>query len=145
MLLAGAGLLIRSFSRLAAVDPGFQVQPALTFELSLPEGRYETEEHQIAFFDQLMPKLQSIPGVQGTGAVVSLPLSGSSIVLTFEVAGRPPVPPSQQPAMQVRIATPDYFQTIGIPLVRGRMFSDTDRWGSPQVVLITEAAAKQYF
>jgi putative ABC transport system permease protein len=145
MLLAGAGLLIRSFSRLASVDPGFQVQPALTFELSLPESRYETEEHQIAFFDQLMPKLQTLPGVQAAGAVISLPLSGSSIVLTFEIAGRPPVPPSQQPAMQVRVATPGYFQTIGIPLKRGRFFSDSDRWGSPQVVLITEAAAKQYF
>jgi putative ABC transport system permease protein len=145
MLLAGAGLLIRSFSRLASVDPGFQVQSALTFELSLPESRYETEEHQIAFFDQLMPKLQTIPGVQAAGAVISLPLSGSSIVLTFAIAGRPPVPPSQQPAMQVRIATPDYFQTIGIPLKRGRFFSDGDRWGSPQVVLITEAAATQYF
>jgi putative ABC transport system permease protein len=144
-LLAGAGLLIRSFSRLASVDPGFQVQPALTFELSLPESRYETEEHQIAFFDQLLPKLQAIPGVQAAGAVISLPLSGSSIVLTFEIGGRPPVPPSQQPAMQVRVATPEYFQTIGIPLKRGRLFSDTDRWGSPQVVLITEAAARQYF
>ena len=145
MLLAGAGLLIRSFSRLASVDPGFQVQSALTFELSLPESRYKTEEHQIAFFDQLMPKLQTIPGVQAAGAVVSLPLSGSSIVLTFEISGRPPVPPSQQPAMQVRVATPGYFQTIGIPLKRGRFFSDADRWGSPQVVLITEAAARQYF
>ena len=145
MLLAGAGLLIRSFSRLASVDPGFQVQPALTFDLSLPESRYESEEHQIAFFDQLIPKLQAIPGVQAAGSVISLPLSGSSIVLTFEVAGRPPVPPSQQPAMQVRVATPEYFQTIGIPLKRGRFFGESDRWGSPQVVVITEAAARQYF
>jgi predicted permease len=145
MLLAGAGLLIRSFSRLSAVDPGFQVQPALTFELSLPETRYGDEEAQIAFFDQLMPTLRAIPGVQDAGAVISLPLSGSSLVLTFEVAGRPPVPPSQQPAMQVRIATPEYFRAIGIPLTRGRMFADTDRWGSAQVVLLTEAAAKQYF
>ena len=145
ILLAGAGLLIRSFSKLASVDPGFQVQPALALDLSLPEARYEDEARQIAFFDQLMPKLKGIPGVQNAGAVTSLPLSGSSFVLTFAVAGRPPLPPAQQPAMQVRIATTDYFQTIGIPLKRGRLFTEDDRWGAPAVALITEAAAKQYF
>ena len=144
-LLAGAGLLIRSFGKLTAVDPGFTVVPALAFDLSLPESRYEEEARQIAFFDQLMPRLRAIPGVEGAAAVVSLPLSGTSIVLTFEVAGRPPVPPSQQPAMQVRIATPEYFQTIGIPLKRGRFFTADDRWGATPVALITEAAAKQYF
>ena len=145
MLLAGAGLLIRSFTRLAAVDPGFRVEPALTFELSLPESRYEHEPQQVMFFDQLLPRLKSIPGVRSVGAVLSLPLSGTSIVLNFEVAGRRPVPPAQQPAMQVRVATPEYFSTIGIPLRRGRLFTDHDRAGSPSVVLITEAAARQYF
>jgi putative ABC transport system permease protein len=145
MLLAGAGLLIRSFSKLAAVDPGFKVQPALAFDLSLPESRYDTEEREIAFFDQLLPKLKALPGVQEAAAVLSLPLSGASIVLTFEIAGRPPVPPSQQPAMQVRIASPDYFKLIGIPIKRGRGFAETDRWGSPPVAVITEAAARQYF
>jgi putative ABC transport system permease protein len=145
MLLAGAGLLIRSFTRLASVDPGFRVEPALTFELTLPDARYEKEPQQVAYFDQLMPKLRGIPGVQSAAAVVSLPLSGSSIVLNFEIAGRPPLPPSQQPAMQVRVATPDYFQTVGIPLKRGRAFTGQDREGTPPVVLITESAAKQYF
>ena len=145
MLLAGAGLLIRSFTRLASVDPGFRAEPALTFEVTLPDARYEKEPQQVAYFDQLMPKLRAIPGVQSAGAVVSLPLSGSSIVLNFEIAGRPPLPPSQQPAMQVRVATPDYFQTVGIPLKRGREFTEQDREGAPPVVLITESAAKQYF
>ena len=139
-LLAGAGLLIRSFSKLAAVDPGFPVQPALTFEVSLPDSRYAEDAQQVAFFDQLMPKLKALPGVEAAAAVISLPLSGTSFVLTFEVAGRPPVPPSQQPAMQVRIATADYFQTIGIPLQKGRFFTEQDRLNTPQVVLITEAA-----
>ena len=144
-LLAGAGLLIRSFGKLAAVDPGFKVQPALAFDLSLPDSRYEEEARQIAFFDQLLPKLRAIPGVQQAAAALSLPLSGTSLVLTFDVAGRPPVPPSQEPAMQVRIATPEYFDTIGIPLKRGRLFNDDDRWGGPPVAVITEAAARQYF
>ena len=145
LLLAGAGLLIRSFTRLASVDPGFRMEQALTFELTLPDARYEQEPQQIAYFDQLMPKLRAIPGVQAAAAVVSLPLSGSSIVLTFEVAGRPPLPPSQQPAMQVRVATPGYFDTVGIPLKRGRQFTGHDRDGAPPVVLLTESAARQYF
>jgi putative ABC transport system permease protein len=144
-LLTGAGLLIRSFSRLASVDPGFEVKPALTFELSLPDTRYEKVETQVAFFDQLLPRLAALPGVRTAAGVMSLPLSGSSFVLTFEVAGRPPIPPAQRPAMQVRIATPGYFDTIGIPLVRGRLFTADDRLNTPQVALITQAAARQYF
>jgi putative ABC transport system permease protein len=145
MLLTGAGLLIRSFVKLASVDPGFHVEQALTFELSLPDSRYEREPQQVAFFEQLIPRLRSVPGVRDVGAVLSLPLSGSSLVLTFEVAGRPPVPPAQQPAIQVRVATPDYFTTIGIPLERGRMFNDLDRAGTQPVVLLTKAAVRQFF
>jgi predicted permease len=145
MLLAGAGLLIRSFTKLASVDPGFRVEPALTFELSLPDARYRDEARQVNFFEQLVPVLRAIPGVRDAGAVISLPMSGTSIVLTFKVEGRPPVPPSQQPAMQVRVATPGYFETIGIPLKRGRLFTGLDREGAPPVVLLTEAAVRQYF
>jgi putative ABC transport system permease protein len=145
MLLAGAGLLIRSFGKLAAVDPGFDVKQALTFEVSLPESRYAEPEQQVAFFDDLLPRLEAIPGVRDAAGVIALPLSGTSLVLTFEVGGRPPVPPSQQPAMQVRIATADYFESIGIPLERGRYFTERDRAGTPKVVLLTAAAVKQYF
>ena len=144
-LLAGAGLLIRSFGKLAAVDPGFDVKQALTFEISLPESRYAEPEQQVAFFDDLLPRLEAIPGVRNASGALALPLSGMSFVLTFEVAGRPPVPPSQQPAMQVRIATADYFESIGIPLERGRYFTEQDRAGTPKVVLLTAAAVKQYF
>jgi putative ABC transport system permease protein len=145
MLLAGAGLLIRSFTKLASVDPGFQAEQALTFELSLPDSRYEEQPQQIGFFDQLIPRLRAIPGVRSAAAVMLLPLAGSKFVLSFEVAGRPPVPPSQQPAMETRVATPDYFATIGIPLRRGRLFTDHDWAGGPPVVLITESAAREHF
>jgi putative ABC transport system permease protein len=145
MLLTGAGLLIRSFVKLAAVDPGFHVEQALTFELSLPDSRYEREAQQVAFFEQLIPRLRSVPGVRDVGAVLSLPLSGSSLVLSFAVSGRPPVPPAQQPVMHVRVATPDYFKTIGIPLERGRMFTDLDREGTQPVVLLTKAAVREFF
>jgi putative ABC transport system permease protein len=144
-LLAGAGLLIRSFSKLQSVDPGFRPERTLTFELSLPETRYKEEPQQVAFFDQLMPRLKALPGVQSAGAVMGLPLSGLAFNISFEVAGRPPVPPSQQPAMEVRVTTPEYFPTVGIPLKRGRLFTDRDRAGTPPVVLITESAAREYF
>ena len=145
MLLAGAGLLMRSFMKLQAVDPGFRSEQALTFELTLPESRYAEDEPRIQFFDQLLSRLRALPGVRSASAVLGLPLSGLDLIISFEVAGRPPVPPSQQPAMQVRVATPDYFDAIGIPLKRGRGFTEADRHGTPRVVLITEAAARQFF
>jgi putative ABC transport system permease protein len=145
MLLAGAGLLMRSFMKLQAVDPGFRSEQALTFELTLPESRYAEDEPRIQFFDQLLSRLRALPGVRSASAVLGLPLSGLDLIISFEVGGRPPVPPSQQPAMQVRVATPDYFDAIGIPLKRGRGFTEADRHGTPRVVLITEAAARQFF
>ncbi len=145
VLLSGAGLLIRSFTKLSSVDPGFRTDSALTFEVSLPDSRYEEQERQVAFFDQLMPRLTSIPGVRSAGGVMVLPLTGSSFVLSFQIAGRPPVPPALQPAMQVHVATSDYLSMIGVPLKRGRMFTDQDRAGSTPVVLVNEAAARQFF
>src|SRR3954469_10493125 len=145
MLLAGAGLLLRSFMKLQAVDPGFKVDQALTFDLSLPDARYKEDDRRIAFYDQLLPRLRALPGAQAASAVMGLPLSGLDFIISFEVKGRPPVPPAQQPSMQVRVATPDYFPAIGIPLKRGRVFTDDDKAGAPRVVLITESAAQQYF
>ena len=145
MLLAGAGLLLRSFVKLQAVDPGFKAAQALTFELTLPDTRYAEDGPRIQFFDQLLSRLRALPGVRTASAVLGLPLSGLDLIISFEVAGRPPVPPAQQPAMQVRVATPDYFDALGIPLTRGRGFTEDDRQGTPRVVLITEAAARQFF
>ena len=143
-LLAGAGLMIRSFSRLAAVDPGFAVRPALTFSLTLPDARYREPARQATFFDQLLPSLEALPGVQQAAAVSALPFNGN-LVISFEIGGRPAVPPAQRPAMQIRAATTKYFAVLGIPLKRGRLFTDDDRmWGTP-VVLITESAARQFF
>jgi predicted permease len=145
MLLAGAGLLIRSFARLQAVDPGFKPEQTLSFELTLPDSRYKEDPKRIAFFDQLLPRLQALPGVRSVGTVMGLPLSGMNFNISFEVAGRPPVPPADQPAMEVRVASPDYFSTVGIPLERGRFYTSDDREGAPQVVVISDSAARQYF
>ena len=145
MLLAGAGLLLRSFMKLQAVDPGFKVEQALTFDLTLPDPRYEEDARRVAFFDALMPRLRGLPGVEAVSAVMGLPLSGMDFNISFAITGRPPVPPAQQPSMQVRVATPGYFTAIGIPLKRGRFFTENDTASTPQVVLITESAARQFF
>jgi putative ABC transport system permease protein len=145
MLLAGAGLLMRSFVKLQAVDPGFKPEQALTFELALPDARYLQDAQRLAFYDDLMPRLRALPGVRSASAVLFLPLSGADFVISFDVGGRPPVAPADRPAMQVRVATPDYFASLGIPLKRGRLFTDDDKPGTPPVVLITESAARQYF
>jgi putative ABC transport system permease protein len=145
MLLVGAGLLMRSFVRLQAVDPGFRPEQALTFDLTLPDARYLEDSKRIAFFDQLMPRLGALPGVRATGAVMGLPMSGMQFDISFKVEGRPPVRPADEPSMEIRVASPDYFSTIGIPVKRGRAFTDQDREGSPRVVVITESAVRQFF
>jgi putative ABC transport system permease protein len=145
MLLAGAGLLMRSFVKLQSVDPGFRPEQALTFDLTLPDVRYAEDPQRLAFFDQLLPRLRGLPGVRSASAVLGLPLSGVDFVISFDIGGRPPLPPADRPAMLVRVATPDYFQAVGIPLKRGRGFAEDDKEGTPRVLLITESAARQYF
>ena len=145
MLLAGAGLLMRSFSQLRRVDPGFPPASALTFRLALPESAYKEEARQAAFYDELLGRLAALPGVRSAGAVQGLPLSGSRFGLSFEVKGRPPLPPARQPSMEVRVATPGYFGAIGIPIVRGRGFEPGDTASSRPVVVISEAAVRRYF
>jgi predicted permease len=145
MLLAGAGLLIRSFSQLRRVDPGFQATSALTFRISLPDSAYKDDARQTAFYDELLARLAALPGVLSVGAVQGLPLSGSRFNLSFEVKGRPRLPPAQQPAMEVRVASPEYFRAIGIPVVRGRGFERGDTASSRQVVVISQAAVRRFF
>ena len=147
MLLVGAGLLMRSFMRLQAVDPGFRPDRTLTFELTFPDGRYsnDNETRIVSFFDELVPRLNALPGVRSTGAAMELPMSGSDFNISFQVEGRPPVPPANQPSMEIRVATPGYFSTLGIPLKRGRLFTEDDRVGSTPVVLLTDSAARQFF
>ena len=114
MLLAGAGLLVRSFARLSQVDPGFRTESALGFRVSLAETVYDTNARRAAFF--------------------GLPLGGTRFNLSFQIAGRTPVPPAKQATMELRGATPDYFKTMGIPVPRGRGFLAGDVRGGPQVV-----------
>ena len=143
-LLAGAGLLLRSFLNLRQVDPGFDADGVLAFDVALPEARYETAPQRAQFFDQLLERVQALPGVTGAGAVFGLPLSGLRYSITL--ASRDGIgfdTPGQAPSTQVRIATPDYFQTLRMPLVAGRGLVAADRQGAPPVVVINRAAAQR--
>jgi putative ABC transport system permease protein len=144
-LLAGAGLLVNSFIRVQQVDPGFRTTDALTFGLSLPEATYKTQQSRIQFFDRLLDEIGALPGVRSTGSVVGLPLTKLSFNISFNVQGRPEALPGHEPTLQVRVASPDYFAAMGLPLKRGRLFSKSDVFTAPQVALLTESAAQKYF
>ena len=143
MLLAGAGLLVRSFDRLTSVNPGFRADHALTFALSLPSAKYKHGE--AVFMRSLMERLHAIAGVQKVGAATGLPLTSFSFNFSFEIEGHPPLKPADQPSAEVRVATPDYLPTMGIAIVKGRGFTENDREGSPRVLLISELAAHRFF
>ncbi len=146
MLLAGAGLLLRSFARLQKVDLGFQTANVLKLHLSLPEARYDEDAKLRAFVDGLMERLERLPGVESAGVTVyGLPLTGSVNVWTFLIAGRPPVPPGQEDIIRSAMVTPGFFRTLGIRMVRGRPFDERDRDGAPRVAVVNQAAARRYF
>ena len=146
VLLACAGLLIRSFSHLQNVAPGFQPDHAVTFKLELPRSRYRDAEQLRTFTDALIERLQQLPGVRSAGATVAgMPLSSGENVLTFAIAGRPPAPAGKEDSIRVASITPDYMEALGTRLTRGRRFTVQDRAGAPNVVLVNEAAARRYF
>jgi putative ABC transport system permease protein len=145
MLLAGAGLLIKSFARLRDVDPGFNPKGVSTFTVSLSPVKYETTDQQREFATTLLDRVRAIPGVDSAGLTFGLPLSGAGFSLSFDVAGRPAPPPNAEPTAQVRLASTGYFGAMGIPLKRGRSFVDSDRSGAPRVMVISEETARRYF
>ena len=145
MLLAGAGLLIRSFNSLMAVDPGFRTENSISFALSLPDAKYHTARQMLAFMSEVMERMHALPGVQSAGSGFGMPLTNFGFGFSFTVAGRAPLKPSEQPDAEVRVATPDYFATMGIRIVKGRGFTDLDRSGGAKVLLVTETAAKKFF
>ncbi|HEX3144201.1 MAG TPA: ABC transporter permease, partial [Pyrinomonadaceae bacterium] len=143
VLLVGAGLLIQSFWRLQHVNSGLQAQNVLTFNVSLPEVRYSSEK-QARFYRDLANRVRSLPGVQSASAALPLPLSGDRFGITFQIDGRP-VAPKDAPVADLFMTEPDYFRTMGIPLMKGRDFNERDEHSSTPVVIISDAFARQYF
>ena len=141
VLLLGAGLLIQSFARLQAVDPGFRPEGAVAAQLALPEAKYHQEERQIAFYRALLERVRALPGVEQAGLIYPLPLGDSDLVFAFFVEGRPAPPPNAVPTANARTASPGAFQALGIPLRRGRLFDDRDNAAGMPVVVVNETMA----
>jgi putative ABC transport system permease protein len=144
VLLVGAGLLIKSFLTLREVKPGFQADGVLTAIVSLPEGKYEDELQQTTFFQQALERTSTLPGVEAIGAVFPLPLSGNNMRGSFAVESRPPAQ-GETPVGDFYIITPDYTRAMGIPLLKGRTFTERDNDDAPKVLLISETLARRYF
>src|SRR6266511_1862108 len=131
VLLAGAGLMIKSFLRLQQVDPGFNPERLLTLETFLPPARYPNAQRQAAFYQQVGQRLAAVPGVQSVGASIGPPFTGASIGIGFEIEGRAAASPGAQLVASYRAISPGYFQTMGVPLLKGRDFSDGDNSEAP--------------
>jgi putative ABC transport system permease protein len=145
LLLAGAGLLIKSFFNLRATNPGFEPERLMTLQLTLPRVRYPEVEQQIRAHDAIMEKLAAIPGVESAGGVNPLPLGGNISNLSLMVSGAAPLPRGNHPGAGSLIVKPDYFQAMKIPVLQGRAFTRADTKDSPLVVMINEAFVRKYF
>ena len=144
VLLVGAGLLIRSFARLTNVDAGFESQQTLSMRLSLSGERYREEAQRTMFFQELVERISGAPGVQSTGAISFLPLTGLGSATSYEVVGSP-MPLGQEPVTDVRVITGDYFKSLGIPLLRGRLFDEASAADLQNKVVINETLARAHW
>jgi putative ABC transport system permease protein len=144
MLLIVAGLLVRSFSRLLHVEPGFDPQNVLTMNVSLPTVKYSAAQKQVAFFDDLVRRVSALPGVRSTAISAALPLIPKRITPVLP-EGQPEVPLGQRPFIIIEAINPSWFQTLHVPLQAGREFTDADKTGSPNVVIVNQALARRYW
>ena len=145
VLLTTAGLMVRSFLRVQAVQPGFRPDSVLAFDVQLPGARYPSGASQIMFFQQLAARLEALPGVRAAGAISYLPLSGGENMGSFEIEGEPPVNPGNKTSAERRWVTAGYFAAMGISIRQGRVFTPSDTQDRPRVVIINETMAKQFF
>lgn len=146
VLLVGAGLLIKSFAKLYQIDPGFRPDHVVTVAVSLPRAEYREPAQRAAFFDQLIDRLAASPGVQSVGATNDLPLSVSAGGLfLFSIPGRPPERNFLDSFAAHFGVTPDYFRTMGIPILTGREFTEKDQTNATPVVIVNDRLAKHYW
>lgn len=144
VLLISAALLLRSFVRLLRVDPGFDAHNVLTMDISLPTVKYAKPEQQIAFFDEVLRRVSTIPGVRSAAVSAALPLSWKRLTPVL-AEGQTDVPLPQRPFVDIEAVSPRWFQTLHVPLHAGRSFSDADNAQAPKVVVVNETFARQYW
>jgi len=145
VLLIGAGLLTRSFLALLRTDPGFNPDHVLTMNLVLPGLKYKEDSQRAAFYNELVQRVKAYPGVESAAVVNYLPLAGSNSSDDYLIEGEPEPPPGQENEGRYRVASPDYFRTMGITIVRGRGFTDQDKAGAPPVVMLNEAFVRRHW
>jgi putative ABC transport system permease protein len=145
VLLVAAGLLLRSFAKLMAVQPGFEVQHVLKADISLPRFQYSTPQQWAAFSDELLARLQAEPGLKEAAVAVPRPLADRCVTLGFDIVGSPPSSASTSRTAEYVSVSPSYFRVMGIPLLAGRLFDGHDLRSSSRVSLISQAMAQLYF
>jgi putative ABC transport system permease protein len=145
VVLIGAGLLMRSFVRLRAANPGFNAAGLLTLRVPMAGGRNSSVDRRVPFVASMMERIAALPGVQAAAAVNVLPLTGLSPGADFVVEGRPGPAPVRHPNGLVRSITRDYFRAMAIPLLSGRVFTDSDNRKSKQVVIVNRELARQFW
>jgi len=145
VLLVGAVLMLQSFQRLLAVDPGFKPEGVATFEIWLPRARYPDGGQRAQFFDQARARLSSLPGAQEVGAISNLPLGGYESMASMVIEGAEPAPRGKEPMAEDRAITPGYFEAMGMSLMSGREFDATDGAGKPPIAIVNETLARQFF
>src|SRR5579872_1485730 len=143
LLLVGSGLLIRSFVKLANVDPGFDPANVMTARLGVPFETISRDQHY-RFYEQLLSRIATLPGVQTASAGWPMPMSNTNAGISFQIEGRP-VPKGDEPSASLGIAMPGYFETLRIPLVAGRDFGLQDGASATPVIIINQAFARKYF
>jgi predicted permease len=138
--------MIRTLWELRSVKPGFDSANVLTMSVALPRDKFSTPSGQINFFQDVLQRTRALPGVESAGVIDSLPLSSDGgSHQPFLIEGRPVVPMSEQPEVDVRLISPEYLHAMHIPIVRGRDFSDSDAAGRPGAALISEALARRFW
>jgi putative ABC transport system permease protein len=145
MLLVSAGLLLRSFLQMVKTNPGFKSDNLLTMNLVLPGAKYKDESQRSAFYSELVRRTEGLPGVESAAAVNHLPLGGSNSSNPFLIEGLPEPPPGQEFSGRYRVCTPNYFQTMGIAVLKGRAFTEQDKAGAPPVIIVNETLARKYW
>jgi putative ABC transport system permease protein len=147
VLLVTAGLLIRSFTMLANVDPGFDRANVAVLQVFAYGDRYRNDQQRMAFFDQTRERMRAVPGVERVGLVSAMPFINANINIQggFRVEGRPVPPEREQPNTYLTVATGDYFRAMGIELKSGRLFGEDDRAGSTAVALVNDQVAEQFW
>ena len=145
LLLIGAGLLINSFLHLLKLDPGYRADHLLTMKVVLSETKYPDKERRAPFFRELIRRVQTLPGVQSVAVASNLPLTYSGDSMPIGIEGRADPPPDQMPDVILRVVSPGYFSTMGIPLVQGRDFTEQDKPDAVRVAVITEKTARHFW